>query len=77
MAKLPRWIKVIETQNKGLTVVVAIRWWHPSLWIILWKHCRQVVLDGGCNPNALSMRWAILRTVAVTIWQQSKRSWTF
>lgn len=75
MAKLPGWIKVVQTQDKGATVVIVIRWWHPHVWSIVYHQCRKNILENGLNPNHLSMRWTTFKTVVSTVWQESKRSW--
>jgi hypothetical protein len=77
MAKLPSWMQVIETQDKGRTVVLAIRWWHPHVWGLLWGQCRMEILERGRNPNHVAMRWLMVKTVVKTVWEQSKKSWTF
>lgn len=77
MAKLPRWMKVIETKDKGRTVVIVIRWWHPHIWWLLWDECRWRMIDNDMNPKHIANQWLILKTVVQTVWQQAKRSWTF
>lgn len=37
MAKFPSWLKVIETRDKGRTVVVQIQLWHPYVWYLWLK----------------------------------------
>jgi len=77
MAKLPGWMKVVETKDKGRTVVIVIRWWHPYVWGILWAHSRQQILERGRNPNHMAMRWLAVKTVVRTVWEQSSKTWKF
>lgn len=75
MAKLPGWIKVVKTENKGATVVVVIRWWHPQLWGMIWKDGEQKLIDNGINPFTFAMRWARIKVVAKVVWTYSLKSW--
>ncbi len=77
MAKLPGWIKVVKTENKGRTLVCVIRWWHPHLWVELWKDGEQTLIDNGINPFTIAMRWKRIKAVAKTIWAYSLKSWFF
>lgn len=77
MAKLPSWMKVVETKDKGATMVIVIRWWHPHVWGIVYHQCRKEILDKGHNPNHLAMRWLALKTTIKTVWDSSKRAWLF
>lgn len=77
MAKLPGWMRVIETKDKGSTVVIAIRWCHPHVWGICYQQCKREVIELGRNPNHVTMRWLMVKTVIKTVWEQSKHSWTF
>lgn len=79
MAKLPSWMKTIkfEKGDKSAIVVIVVRWWHPHVWGLLWGQCRMEILERGRNPNHVAMRWLMVKTVVKTVWEQSKKSWTF
>ncbi len=77
MAKLPGWMKTIKTDRKDAMFVIVIRWWHPHVWGIVHQQCKKEILESGRNPNHIAMRWLAFKTVVKTVWEQSKRSWTF
>jgi hypothetical protein len=38
MAKLPGYVKAVIS-DKGRTVQISIRWWHPGAWwLLLWAY---------------------------------------
>jgi hypothetical protein len=75
MAKLPGWIKVVKMDRANGTMVIVIRWWHPHMWVSLWKDGEQTLIDNGVNPFTVAMRWKRIKAIAKTIWEFSAKSW--